>query len=65
MDFYKDSISCNIYNIFNRYSGAYIMANYKGRWRGLIDGLFTLPLILPPTVIGFFLITYYVEKMDL
>ena len=32
------------------------MANYKGRGRGLIDGVFTLPLILPPTVIGFFLL---------
>ena len=33
---------------------SYEMANYKGR--GLIDGVFTLPLILPPTVIGFFLL---------
>ena len=33
---------------------SYKMANYKGRGRGLIDGVFTLPLILPPTVIGFF-----------
>ena len=35
---------------------SYKMANYKGRGRGLIDGVFTLPLILPPTVIGFFLL---------
>lgn len=35
---------------------SYKMANYKGRGRGLIDGFFTLPLILPPTVIGFFLL---------
>lgn len=35
---------------------SYKMANYKGRDRGLIDGVFTLPLILPPTVIGFFLL---------
>ena len=35
---------------------SYKMANYKGRGRGLIDGDFTLPLILPPTVIGFFLL---------
>jgi molybdate transport system permease protein len=26
------------------------------RWQGLIDGLFTLPLVLPPTVVGFFLL---------
>lgn len=35
---------------------SYKMANYKGRGRGVIDGIFTLPLILPPTVIGFFLL---------
>ena len=35
---------------------SYLMANYKGRCKGLIDGLFTLPLILPPTVVGFFLL---------
>ena len=35
---------------------SYKMANYKGRGRGPIDGVFTLPLILPPTVIGFFLL---------
>lgn len=32
------------------------MANYKGRFKGIIDGLFTLPLVLPPTVVGFFLL---------
>ena len=35
---------------------SYKMANYKGRGRGFIDGIFTLPLILTPTVIGFFLL---------
>ena len=35
---------------------SYKVANYKGRGRGFIDGIFTLPLILPPTVIGFFLL---------
>ncbi len=35
---------------------AYWIANSKNKLKGLIDGLFTLPLILPPTVIGFFLL---------
>lgn len=35
---------------------AYWMANSKNKFKGIIDGLFTLPLILPPTVIGFFLL---------
>ncbi len=29
------------------------------RFRGLIDGLFTLPMVLPPTVIGFFLLLLF------
>ena len=35
---------------------SYWMSNFKGKSKGLIDGLFTLPLILPPTVVGFFLL---------
>ena len=33
-------------------AAAYWIANSKNKLKGLIDGLFTLPLILPPTVIG-------------
>lgn len=40
-------------------SVSYIMANYKGKLKGVIDGLFTLPLILPPTVVGFFLLLIF------
>jgi molybdate transport system permease protein len=28
------------------------MAHYSGRFKNLIDGLFILPLVLPPTVVG-------------
>jgi molybdate ABC transporter permease protein len=35
---------------------AYRMANYRGRWRSLIDGICISPLILPPTVVGFVLL---------
>lgn len=34
-------------------TAAWWMSNYKGRWQGLLDGIFTLPLVLPPTVAGF------------
>lgn len=37
-------------------AASYFMANYKGKFKGIIDGLFTLPLVLPPTVVGFFLL---------
>ena len=29
------------------------MARYSGRFKSLIDGIFILPLVLPPTVVGF------------
>ncbi|OEF95924.1 molybdate ABC transporter permease subunit [Desulfuribacillus alkaliarsenatis] len=32
------------------------MAGYRGRAKGLIDGLLVLPMVLPPTVIGFILL---------
>src|SRR5215472_14512226 len=38
---------------------AAIMHRYEGRGRGLIDGLLTLPLVLPPTVVGFFLLLMF------
>ncbi len=35
------------------------MANYSGRLKSLIDSFFILPLILPPTVIGFGLLLLF------
>jgi ABC-type molybdate transport system permease subunit len=35
-------------------AAAAAMHRYEGRGRGLLDGILTLPLVLPPTVIGFF-----------
>jgi molybdate transport system permease protein len=32
------------------------MMSYRGKARGLIDGILTLPLVLPPTVVGFLLL---------
>ncbi len=29
------------------------LARYEGRWRNMLDGLFILPMVLPPTVVGF------------
>ena len=35
---------------------AYLMYGYRGKGKGIIDGIFTLPLVLPPTVVGFLLL---------
>ena len=37
-------------------AAAYWMNVYRGRGRTLLDGVFLLPLVLPPTVIGFLLL---------
>jgi molybdate transport system permease protein len=35
------------------------MARYSGRCKNLIDGIFILPLVLPPTVVGFGLLLFF------
>ena len=35
------------------------MARYQGKFKTLIDGLFILPLVLPPTVVGFGLLLLF------
>jgi molybdate ABC transporter permease protein len=40
-------------------AAAYAMRRYRGRGRGLLDGVLTLPLVLPPTVVGFFLLLLF------
>ncbi|MCM1112624.1 MAG: molybdate ABC transporter permease subunit [Muribaculum sp.] len=30
-----------------------------GRWKGVVDGIFSLPMVLPPTVTGFFLLLIF------
>jgi molybdate transport system permease protein len=35
------------------------MSRYSGRYKSLIDGLFILPLVLPPTVVGFGLLLLF------
>ena len=38
------------------------MFHYQGKAKGLIDGLFTLPLVLPPTVVGFILLVLFCKN---
>ncbi|MBV4417672.1 molybdate ABC transporter permease subunit [Clostridium tyrobutyricum] len=38
---------------------AYWMTNYNGKLRNILDTIFTLPLVLPPTVVGFFLLLIF------
>lgn len=35
---------------------------HTGRWKGVLDGIFSLPMVLPPTVVGFFLLILFGKK---
>ena len=35
------------------------MAHYNGKFKSLIDGLFILPMVLPPTVVGYGLLLLF------
>ncbi|MGM9535195.1 MAG: molybdate ABC transporter permease subunit, partial [Intestinibacter sp.] len=55
----RTSLLATVITFFTGIVTAYLVANYKGKWRGLIDSVFTLPLVLPPTVLGFFLLIFF------
>ncbi len=48
-----------IFAFFMGIAAAAWMKEYKGKARGIIDGIFTLPLVLPPTVVGFLLLLLF------
>ena len=55
----RTSLLATIITFFLGIGTAYLVANYKGKGRGIIDSIFTLPLVLPPTVLGFFLLIFF------
>jgi molybdate transport system permease protein len=52
----KTSITATFIVFFIGIAVAWFMANYKGKARGIIDAILTLPMVLPPTVVGFILL---------
>lgn len=55
----KTAFAATVITFFIGIAAARWMAGYRGNLRGLIDGLFNLPLVLPPTVVGFFLLLLF------
>ena len=37
----------------------------KSRWKGLVDSIFTIPMVLPPTVCGFLLLLFFGNATDI
>lgn len=42
--------------------GARLVLRCNKKWQGIIDVIFTLPMVLPPTVVGFFLLLIFGKK---
>lgn len=55
----KTAISATLITFFLGIAVAHRMYRYQGRWKGLLEGLFILPLVLPPTVVGFCLLLIF------
>lgn len=53
----KAAIIATIITFFLGIYGAYFTMKLK-KFKGLVDGIFTLPLVLPPTIVGFFLLVF-------
>jgi len=43
---------------------AYFLANYKGRFKSIIEAIFSLPIVLPPTVLGYYLLIGFAKVSD-
>jgi len=52
----KTTFTATAITFFLGISAAWWIFNYQGRGKNLIDSVLTLPLVLPPTVVGFFLL---------
>lgn len=52
----KTASIATMFAFFFGIAAARWMLSYRGKSRGIIDGIFTLPLVLPPTVAGFLLL---------
>ena len=55
----KTATAATFFAFFAGIAAAAWMKNYRGKFRGIIDGIFTLPLVLPPTVVGFLLLLLF------
>ncbi len=55
----KTASVSTVFTFFLGLAAARWLSRYQGRGRGIIDGFFTLPLVLPPTVLGFALLLLF------
>lgn len=61
----KTILASTMITFFLGIAAARWMVNYSGRFKSLIDSLFLLPLVLPPTVVGFGLLLLFGKNSPL
>ncbi|OBR91232.1 MULTISPECIES: molybdate ABC transporter permease subunit [Clostridium] len=55
----KTTFTATFITFFIGIAVAYLMVSYNGKLRNILDTILTLPLVLPPTVAGFFLLLIF------
>jgi molybdate transport system permease protein len=55
----KTALLATVITFFIGIAVAYWMLDFRGKWKSLIEGVLTSPLILPPTVVGFLLLLLF------
>lgn len=55
----KTAVTSTIMTFFLGIAAAWFLKGKKGKLKLILDGLFTLPMVLPPTVLGFFLLLLF------
>lgn len=55
----KTAFTATAITFFLGIAAARWMVSFKGRGKGLIDGLILMPMVLPPTVVGFILLLIF------
>lgn len=55
----KTALTATCITFFLGIAAAKWMTDYRGRGKGIIDGILNLPLVLPPTVVGFILLLIF------
>lgn len=51
-----------VINLFLGVAAAFGLSRWHSSWRDLIDSILTLPLVLPPTVLGYYLLVLFGKR---
>lgn len=61
----KTGVVATIFSFFLGIFAARKVVSMTPRWKTVMDGIFTMPLVLPPTVAGFFILLLFSKRRPL